>query len=942
MPAAELPFDHYAGGIKQTVPVGHFTLSQTIALIRSDTYEVLTNKLRSADSSAKKRIKSTMDYVTWSGRFAPTRLATNIVQHSGYICLDYDHVDNLWETRLQLQGDPHTAALFVSPSGDGLKLIVEVKDLATETDVPWPDRHKEAFVDLVFYFRQHYGLEADASGSDVSRACFLCRDPSGFLNPDRELYVLKGLATKAPPKPKPEYKVQQDASESLRHATTVVERIEAAGVDIADEYHNDTSNTGWLLVGFALSTYGEDGRELFHRISQISPKYDQADTDTKFTNALQKCRFTTPAIFFTIAKRYGIDVGKKKREKASTKNAGTPQPPDPQAPAVAISDPPGTPIDAVVPRPRLINIDSNGTVTYDRDEYEIRIKAGKSGWNTIADNFLLYIKYMTEDENENLTWVVEIQADNTDPIYVEVPHEEFNSASKLKRILSGKQFALKISDSELSELHGYLFARTRFHRATKIIRYGYHAPSGVFFFANKALNGSLLEPDQFGMVRTQKDGIDFFLSMPANNRHKAHRFTLTDHQVTVNQFFPVYAAAHGYENALIPFCFYMMALYRDLALKHKNFSPILFLKGGAGTGKSSMIRVLTSAFGRKQDGVNLKSKNTETALAKLMSQASNTIIWFDEFHNDISCEGLLQAAYDNDGYHLTKAGTVGTNETDSIDIYSALALTSNYLPDNPIFFSRCVFVAITSQDKSDAQVTAYNQLEVWQEEGLGCLTLELLQYRTLIEEQYAASYALLLNGIKKEFKGEKIPERFFANMAQLLTVGFTLAATGKVHMTQSTGIQDVLDEFVAVGAGNIRRQFRIVSEKTALSEFLEIVQQLFDQYQIHDQVHFDIVQVGNELQVELWFPQLYNLYAMHYRRMTQRSPADRDSLQQEIAAFEEQPDWDAMKKSIRFHNDGEGNAQSNSTPRKNCCVMNYSKLKDKYGLDLETRKPRSS
>lgn len=178
-------------------------------------------------------------------------------------------------------------------------------------------------------------------------------------------------------------------------------------------------------------------------------------------------------------------------------------------------------------------------------------------------------------------------------------------------------------------------------------------------------------------------------------------------------------------------------------------------------------------------------------------------------------------------------------------------------------------------------------------------------------------------------------------MAQLLTVGLILTSEGLINLTEFTEATDIVDEFVRIGAANIRRQHRIMAEKTALSEFFEIVQQLFDQHQIQEEVHFGFKHLGDTWTISLWFPQLYNLYAQHYRRIYQKAPADRDALQQEIAAFEEQPDWDAVKKQIRFLNDGESNSQAKTMPRPNSCTMDYSKLQEKFGLNLEERKARN-
>nr|WP_293843070.1 DNA primase [uncultured Arsenicibacter sp.] len=581
------------------------------------------------------------------------------------------------------------------------------------------------------------------------------------------------------------------------------------------------------------------------------------------------------------------------------------------------------------------------TVWYRQHDMTMRVKGGRGGWNTVANNFHLYIKYQTEDEDENLTWILEIRTQEGEPIFIEVPHDDFTSASRLRKIITGKRYSLKASDNELSELQAFLFSETGFARAIKITRYGYHPESGVFFFANKAVNGRVLEPDQFGMVTTEKQNRQLVLSMPAQNKNKAHRFTLTDTRLSINEFFGLYSAAHLYDNAIIPFCFLLMSLYRDVALRHKKFTPILFVKGSYGTGKSSLVRVLTAAFGMKQEGVNLGSKNTEAALVKMMSQASNCFIWMDEYHNELgTIEKLLQAMYDNDGYHRSKDNT--SVDTEAVSIYQSLALTSNFLPRTEVFFSRCVFIPVNSQEKTAQQKLAFDRLEEFQESGLGCLTLEALQHRSLIEKEYPAAWERLHHALKQELASEKIPERFFANMAQILTAGFILAAAGKISLTEEQQPEAVLAELVRVGTDNIRRQYRIMSEKAQLATFFETIQTLYDQYQIHEEVHFDFEMFEGKRMIRLWLPQLYTLYAERYRRATSEKPADRDTIQTELAILMDYPDWESLKKSIRFRSDGEGTRQESTQVRHNCCRVSYELLQRKYGLNLEQRKQKNN
>ncbi len=65
--------------------------------------------------------------------------------------------------------------LFTSPSGDGLKWIIPI-DITTAS-------HTDYFRAISNYVRQTYGIEADKSGKDISRACFLPHDSNAYLNP---------------------------------------------------------------------------------------------------------------------------------------------------------------------------------------------------------------------------------------------------------------------------------------------------------------------------------------------------------------------------------------------------------------------------------------------------------------------------------------------------------------------------------------------------------------------------------------------------------------------------------------------------------------------------------------------------------------------------------------------------------------------------------------
>lgn len=476
----------------------------------------------------------------------------------------------------------------------------------------------------------------------------------------------------------------------------------------------------------------------------------------------------------------------------------------------------------------------NNTVQYKTD-HTIWVK-GRYNWEVVADNFHVFVKYLTKDENEQNTWILELKVKNKDSFFIEVSHEDFCSAKRLKTIFASKRLSFRATDNHVSELHGLLFNNTDFGTATKISRFGFHKDSGVYFFSNKIVTpeGEIIGPDEFSIVQYG----EFYLSMPNANLKMQRRFQITDTEVSFNDWYRVYAQTHTIEKAFIPACFYIMSLFRDMVVNHKGSSPILYLKGSAGTGKSSIIRSLTCLFGFQQEDINLKSKNTDAALVKLMSQASNTLLWMDEFHNNIPNEGLLQAAYDNAGYHKSPDSSKSNTETDSIEIHSALALTSNFIPSNDIFFSRCLLIQVENKEKDNQQKEGFQLLKQLESKGLACITVEILKHRKLIEDNYAIAFNKLSKRIEAEFTNEFIPERLFSNMVQTMTCAYILCSKGLISVGESTNEADILDEFADMAVIYIRKQYQIQDETSILNQFFSTLQILFEDYKLHEGIHF--------------------------------------------------------------------------------------------------------
>jgi hypothetical protein len=95
---------------------------------------------------------------------------------SGYVCLDFDHVD-VKATRELLMGLEmfETVLMFRSPSGHGVKWVVNNKTLFN---------HKAFYVAVYNYLKETHHLVADLDAADLSHGCLLPWDPDVYINPN--------------------------------------------------------------------------------------------------------------------------------------------------------------------------------------------------------------------------------------------------------------------------------------------------------------------------------------------------------------------------------------------------------------------------------------------------------------------------------------------------------------------------------------------------------------------------------------------------------------------------------------------------------------------------------------------------------------------------------------------------------------------------------------
>ena len=277
-------FSFFRRPVQNLNPCATWTLEDAWRYITGSEAAETTEQLRSlTNKDEQRKFKSThFDYVTFSGTFKK-RGKGQLIHHSGLLCLDFDNVSDVESLFKRLLQDKcfMTRLLFRSPSGNGLKWVIQI-------DCSDAEDHDEYFESLLEYCTQTYGITPDQQCRDIGRACFLPHDHDAYLG--------------RIPQPKQAKKKSSDkktySNDKLDDVERLTQAIERKRIDITANYGR------WRNIGFALaSALGENGRDYFHRLSQFYPHYSEKEADAQYDKCMRaKGSGITLASLFQYAK----------------------------------------------------------------------------------------------------------------------------------------------------------------------------------------------------------------------------------------------------------------------------------------------------------------------------------------------------------------------------------------------------------------------------------------------------------------------------------------------------------------------------------------------------------------------------------------------------------------------------------------------------------------
>lgn len=293
-------------------------------------YTLIVDQIRkSDDKQIIRKLKEELPAITPSGTFFK-REANGLLKHSGLICIDIDGKDNphfqdMEVLKKHISQYENILYCGLSVSGKGLFCLIPIA---------YPEKHYEHFLALEREFSE-WMVAIDKSCSDVCRLRGYSFDYNPYINLaaltfhdtiERSLSSKIGksnsennstLHPKLSVNKEPyefvqsnidffnslteliiEFSVLKSKSELVRK---LIDQVIDKQVDIT------VDRADWVQICCTLSNiFKEDGRNLFHQVSQFYPNYQFEENDRLYSDILEKGYRGNSDNLFKIAAKYGI------------------------------------------------------------------------------------------------------------------------------------------------------------------------------------------------------------------------------------------------------------------------------------------------------------------------------------------------------------------------------------------------------------------------------------------------------------------------------------------------------------------------------------------------------------------------------------------------------------------------------------------------------------
>lgn len=465
-----------------------------------------------------------------------------------------------------------------------------------------------------------------------------------------------------------------------------------------------------------------------------------------------------------------------------------------------------------------------------KNEYYFRTQKGHEKLSNFKMTPLFHVNTINDSKR-----IYELHNSYNFKVVVDLDMQEMTSLQAFQRNIEGRgNFLFWGMPAHFNRLKLMLYEQTT--TCTEITVLGWQK-EGFFAWANGvSYNGQFNEIDEYGIIKVENE--TFFIPAYSKIYIKdksvyldERNFRFIQRNITLNMWIEKFRNAFA-ENALLGIAFWIATLFRDAVINvAKNF-PILNLFGPKGSGKSQMAMSLLFLFGKIQNAYNIHN-GTKASLAEHLQQFSNAFAWIDEYKNNIEYEKIetLKSIYDSVG--RSRMNIKKGNKKETTRVTAGAILSGQEMPTADVaLFSRLIFVNFTKTTFTDEESRIYDDLKKFEEQGLSCLSADMMQYREHFQNNFSQVYNETLSDMSGNFSDDPVEGRILRNMVSIVAAWRTIAQ--KVEFPFS--YPEILD----VAIRSVRTQNNQISKSSEIGMFWNMFEAMFDDNTIKDQWQFRI------------------------------------------------------------------------------------------------------
>lgn len=483
-----------------------------------------------------------------------------------------------------------------------------------------------------------------------------------------------------------------------------------------------------------------------------------------------------------------------------------------------------------------------------------------------VSNFTIKILYHVKTGNNEAYRILEIKNKHGYKAVVNMNTDDFVSVDAFRKIVERNgNFLFRGDGADLFKIKEKLLREERTTELVNVL--GYNKKPNFYSFANGIIDCAKLEEgvkafktvDEYGIVNHNE--VNYFIpalskmfadkeELFSNDKKFRMIFTKTKFEEWSEKHYSVYG-----EKSALGQVFYISSVFRDVIFKSLGGRfPLLFLYGQKGSGKGTFAQSIMKLFGEGQDQLMLSGASTVKAFMRKFAQFSNSIVWLDEYKNNLNKFFIesLKNIFDGIGYERAKVDS--TFNTETTPIRCACLLSGQEMPTiEPALFSRTILISFKQTSFSEGDKVKFKELEAIETEGISCLTLEILKYRNLFDTQFKELFENEYKDLSKTINNPNIDDRLLITYSAMIAVCSLISTVIKLPFK--------VEDFKRFMRTNLSEQFQILNGTDDVSKFWNVIEVLFGR---------GLLKEGNEFEFKdglllLNFNQVHALYEQELR-----------------------------------------------------------------------------